>query len=107
MDIELQLAQIEQDITERFEPNYSMSNFNLYYFTQIWPSVELGFAAKDFSDADTAATTYVFIAIDEHIAYVYFDRQFAYVANPKNKNFKKDLNKEEMAFVVDAEKHYK
>lgn len=107
MDIELQLAQIEQDITERFEPNYSMSNYDVYSFTQIWPSVELGFAAKDYIDADTAATTYIFIAKDEHIAYVYFDTQFAYVANPKNKNFKKDLNKNEMAFVVDAEKYNK
>ena len=106
MNMELQLAQIEQDITERFEPNYSMSNFNVYSFTQIWPSIDLGFA-KDVYDADTAATTFIFVSKDETIAYIYFDTKFAYKANPNNKNFKKDLEKQEMAFVDEAEKYNK
>lgn len=104
MDIELQLAQIEQDITERFEPNYSMSNFDVYSFTQIWPSIDTGFAANVY-DADTVAITNVFIAKDESIAYVYFNDKFAYKANPKNKNFKKDLNKQELSSVIDANKY--
>ena len=83
-----------------------MSDFRVYSFIQIWPSVDLGFAANTY-DANTAATTNVFVAIDEHIAYVYFDTKFAYTANPKNKNFKKDLDRQEMAFVIDAEKYSK
>ena len=106
MKIELQLAQIEQDIKEQFEPEYSMSDYRVYSFKQIWPSLDLGFA-KDQFEAYTAANTYVFIAIDEHIAYVYFDTHFAYKANPKNKNFKRDLENEEMAYVIDAEKYIK
>ena len=106
MNTELLLAQVEQDIIERFEPNYSMSNFEVYSFTQIWPSIDLGFA-KDVYNADTAATTTVFVAQDESIAYVYFDTEFAYTANPKNKNFKKDLDKQELTFVAEAEKYNK
>lgn len=105
MDVELQLAQVEQDIIARFEPDYSMSNFDVYSFVQIWPSIELGFAKV--YDADSAATTIVFVAKDESVAYIYFGTQFAYKANPKNKFFKKDLEKQEMAYVIDAEKYNK
>ena len=107
METELQLAQIEQDIIERFEPSYSMSDFNVYSFKQIWPSIDLGFATGNEYDASTAAMTYVFIAQDEHIAYIYFENKFAYVANPKNKNFKKDLEKQQMAPVLESEKYNK
>lgn len=106
MDTELRLAQIEQDIIERFEPNYSMCDYDLHTFTQIWPTIDLGFANDEY-EASTAAVTDVFIAKDEHIAYVYFDSIFAYTANPKNKNFKKDLAKQEMAAVIDSWKYNK
>lgn len=99
-----QVAQIEQDLTERFEPNYSMSDFDLYSFPQIWPSIDTGFAMIQ-DEASVAAMTYVFIAKDKHIAYVYFDDKFAYKANPKNRHFKKDLEHEEMAYVIDAERY--
>jgi hypothetical protein len=101
-----QVAQIEQDIIERFEPNYSMSDYDLYAFPQIWPSIDGGFGFVE-QDATAAMMTYVFIAHDNHIAYVYFDNKFAYTANPKNRNFKKDLEKEEMAFVIDSAKYQK
>ena len=100
----LQVAQIEQDLTKRFEPNYSMCDFDLYSFPQIWPSIDTGFA-KVQEEASVAAMTYIFIAKDKHIAYVYFDDKFAYKANPKNRHFKKDLEREEMAYVIDAKRY--
>ena len=101
------VAQIEHQITEQFEPNYSMSDYELYSFPQIWPSIDTGFAAIGDDCSSTASVTYVFIAKDKHIAYVFFDDKFAYTANPKNRNFKKDLQKEEMDYVLNAAKYQK
>lgn len=106
MYTESELAQIEQDIIERFEPTYSMSDFDVYSFTQIWPNIDIGLGSKEY-EADTAATTYVFAAKDNHIAYIYFDTKFAYCANPLNKNFKKDLENESMAYAIDSERYLK
>ena len=104
MDSELQLAQIEQDIIEQFEPDYSMSEYDLYSFTQIWPTTDLGFAGFG-DDAQTAATTYVFVAKDKSKAYVYFDTNFAYIANPKNRNFKQDLKECQLVSVLGADRY--
>ena len=101
---ELELAQIEQDIIGRFEPNYSMGNYDLYSFTQIWPTTDLGFVGLG-DEAQTAATTYVFVAKDNSKAYVYFSTTFAYIANPKNRNFKQDLKDCQMVSVIGAERY--
>lgn len=105
METELQLAQIEQDIIERFEPSYSMSDFIVYQFIQIWPSIDAGFVEQD--GTSIAEMTYVFVAQDEHVAYVYFGLHFAYKANPKNKIFKRDLEKCILAPISDSEKYNK
>ena len=103
MDTE-QLAQAEQDIIARFEPNYFMSDYDVYSFVQIWPTTDLGFIGFG-DDAQTAATTYVFVAKDNSKAYVYFDTNFAYIANPKNRNFKQDLKECQLVSVLDADRY--
>lgn len=104
MGIEERIARIERDITERFEPNYSMSNYDLYTFAQVWPTTDLGFAGFG-SEAQTAALTFVFVAKDKSKAYVYFDCKFAYIANPKNRNFKQDLKDYNMVSVMGANRY--
>lgn len=104
MDTELQLAQIEQDLIERFEPDYSMSNFDVYSFVQIWPTTDLGFAGLG-DEAQTAAYTTVFVAKDNSKAYVYFGTSFAYIANPKNRNFKQDLKECQLVSVLGMKRY--
>lgn len=106
MSTELQLAQVEKTLVEQFEPTYSMSDYDLYSFSQIWPNPDIGLGNDNY-EADTLANTYVFVAKDMHIAYVFFDTHFAYTANPANKNFKKDLENEQMTYALKAERYTK
>lgn len=86
-----------------------MNDFEMYSFTQIWPTIDTGFSKKG-DDASTLAYTFVFIPLEKSgldKALVYFDEQFAYVANPNNKNFKHDVEKKCMVEVWESAKYNK
>lgn len=101
------LARIEKDICKKVGREYDMNDFEMYSFTQIWPTIDTGFSQKG-NEASTLAYTFVFIPLEKSgldKALVYFDDKFAYAANPTNKNFKHDLEKKSMVGVWDSIKY--
>lgn len=105
--IQQTLSWIEKDIKSKIGKEYSLEDFEMYSFTQLWPTPDLGFVGLD-EDAPTLAYTYVFIPTESNelnIGYVYFENKFAYTVNPKNKNVKHDLEKHAMGSVLEAKRY--
>ena len=100
LDMIEELAMVERDILHRTK---KLDHYYIYDFDQTWGSTALGFPGCGGS-AITTARTYVLVPTERERAYVYFGGRFAYECGI-NDRFQKDLDKQDMASVVESTRY--
>lgn len=103
-----EILAIENDLPFRFdytkEKHISVDDFEMHYFSQIWPDTSLGFGGIG-GQAFTSANTYVFIPTNvDQPCFVYFAGRFAYSV-PYSHAFMEDVQHGNMAPVYKAGKY--